>query len=30
MKPLAGDCCVFWSYSTVPAPPTQEGDRCCA
>lgn len=29
MKPLAGDCCVFCSYATVPCPPIQAGDGCC-
>jgi len=24
LKPLAGDCCVFCSYGTVPCPPIQE------
>lgn len=24
LKPLAGDCCVFCSYGTVPCPPVQE------
>lgn len=28
VKPLAGDCCVFCSYGTVPCPPIQEGKRC--
>ncbi|PHS22633.1 MAG: hypothetical protein COA85_11175 [Robiginitomaculum sp.] len=23
LKPLAGDCCVFCSYGTVPCPPVQ-------
>jgi len=23
LKPLAGDCCVFCSYGTVPCPPIQ-------
>jgi len=34
LKPLAGDCCVFCSYGTVPCPPIQEaraggGDAAC-
>lgn len=31
LKPLAGDCCVFCSYGSVPCPPIQEGtsDGCC-
>jgi hypothetical protein len=33
LKPLAGDCCVFCSYGSVPCPPVQaSGDRqpnCC-
>jgi hypothetical protein len=24
LKPLAGDCCVFCSYGSVPCPPVQE------
>ncbi|MFN4241237.1 MAG: GDCCVxC domain-containing (seleno)protein [Erythrobacter cryptus] len=28
LKPLAGDCCVFCSFGTVPCPPVQQG-RCC-
>ena len=31
LKPLAGDCCVFCSYGSVPCPPMQQdgkGDRC--
>jgi hypothetical protein len=35
LKPLAGDCCVFCSYATVPCPPIQaahmagEEGGCC-
>lgn len=33
LKPLAGDCCVYCSYGTVPCPPIQEkgkgGCGCC-
>ncbi|MGJ8529467.1 GDCCVxC domain-containing (seleno)protein [Maritalea sp.] len=29
LKPLAGDCCVYCSYGTVPCPPIQEGKACC-
>ncbi len=35
LKPLAGDCCVFCSYGTVPCPPIQIARRdgaaadCC-
>ena len=36
LKPLAGDCCVYCSYGTVPCPPIQEtvddiggSQRCC-
>lgn len=34
LRPLAGDCCVFCSYGTVPCPPIQEarargGDAGC-
>jgi hypothetical protein len=30
LKPLAGNCCVFCSYGSVPCPPVQSNDRCCA
>ena len=30
LKPKPGDCCVFCSYGTVPCPPKQSGDSCCA
>jgi hypothetical protein len=32
LKPLAGDCCVFCSYGSVPCPPIQENGKgaCCA
>ena len=30
LKPKAGDCCVYCSYGTVPCPPIQAGDACCA
>ncbi|MEJ6397793.1 GDCCVxC domain-containing (seleno)protein [Yoonia sp. 208BN28-4] len=30
LKPLEGDCCVYCSYATVPCPPIQEGNSCCA
>ncbi len=30
LKPLDGDCCVFCSYGTVPCPPVQTGNSCCA
>lgn len=32
LKPLAGDCCVFCSYGSVPCPPIQESgkDSCCS
>jgi hypothetical protein len=31
LKPLAGDCCVFCSYGSVPCPPVQENGKsaCC-
>ena len=34
LKPLAGDCCVYCSYGSVPSPPIQEAgggkaNRCC-
>jgi hypothetical protein len=36
LKPLAGDCCVFCSYGSVPCPPVQatsedkeNADSCC-
>jgi len=32
-KPLAGDCCVYCSFGSVPCPPIQQdgksGDNCC-
>lgn len=28
LQPLAGDCCVFCSYGTVPCPPIQLGNCC--
>ena len=30
LKPKPGDCCVFCSYGTIPCPPIQAGDNCCA
>ncbi len=30
LKPLKGDCCVYCSYGTIPCPPIQAGDDCCA
>jgi hypothetical protein len=30
LKPKPGDCCVYCSYGTVPCPPIQAGDACCA
>ncbi|MCG6882540.1 MAG: hypothetical protein LJE62_02155 [Silicimonas sp.] len=30
LKPMPGDCCVWCSYGTVPCPPVQDGDGCCA
>ena len=31
LRPLAGDCCVFCSYGTVPCPPIQIDGKgsCC-
>ncbi|SMB99629.1 conserved hypothetical protein [Hymenobacter roseosalivarius DSM 11622] len=33
LKPLAGDCCVYCSYGSVPCPPIQEQRKgacgCC-
>jgi len=29
IKPLAGDCCVFCSYGSVPCPPVQADKGCC-
>ncbi|MEH6813957.1 MAG: GDCCVxC domain-containing (seleno)protein [Motiliproteus sp.] len=29
LKPLAGDCCVFCSYGSVPCPPVQVDKGCC-
>ena len=30
LKPQEGDCCVFCSYGSVPCPPIQTGEACCA
>ncbi|PHQ96688.1 MAG: hypothetical protein COB40_07375 [Marinosulfonomonas sp.] len=30
LKPQPGDCCVYCSYGTVPCPPIQAGEDCCA
>ena len=30
LKPKPGDCCVFCSYGTVPCPPIQLNQACCA
>jgi len=30
LKPLEGHCCVFCSYGSVPCPPMQSGESCCA
>ena len=30
LKPMAGDCCVFCSYGSVPCPPIQTDESCCA
>jgi hypothetical protein len=32
LKPLAGDCCVFCSFGSVPCPPIQESGKgsCCS
>ena len=30
LKPKQGDCCVFCSYGSVPCPPIQAGQGCCA
>ncbi|HSS07780.1 MAG TPA: GDCCVxC domain-containing (seleno)protein [Rhodanobacteraceae bacterium] len=29
LRPKAGDCCVFWSYGTLPCPPIQEARSRC-
>jgi len=29
LRPLAGDCCVFCSYSDQLCPPKQTGQPCC-
>ncbi|WP_302050869.1 GDCCVxC domain-containing (seleno)protein [Vibrio coralliilyticus] len=29
LKPLAGNCCVFCSYGTIPCPPIQISGKCC-
>ncbi len=30
LRPKTGDCCVFCSYGSVPCPPMQTAQRCCA
>lgn len=30
LKPKQGDCCVFCSYGSVPCPPIQQSEACCA
>ena len=30
LKPKPGHCCVFCSYGSVPCPPIQTGESCCA
>jgi len=30
LRPKPGDCCVFCSYGSVPCPPVQQDQRCCA
>ena len=30
IRKTSGDCCVFCSYGSVPCPPVQGGDACCA
>ena len=30
LKPEAGDCCVFCSYGSMPCPPIQLNQACCA
>ncbi|MGJ8585659.1 MAG: GDCCVxC domain-containing (seleno)protein [Marinosulfonomonas sp.] len=30
LTPLAGDCCVYCSYGTLPCPPVQSGKNCNA
>jgi len=30
LKPISGHCCVFCSYGSVPCPPMQRGESCCA
>ena len=30
LRPRAGDCCVFCSYGSVPCPPVQAAQSCCA
>jgi hypothetical protein len=29
LRPMAGDCCVFCSFGSVPCPPVQGGDASC-
>jgi hypothetical protein len=30
LRPKPGDCCVWCSFGTVPCPPVQAGEGCCA
>ncbi|WP_281382777.1 GDCCVxC domain-containing (seleno)protein [Povalibacter uvarum] len=30
LRPQAGHCCVFCSYGSVPCPPMQSAESCCA
>lgn len=30
LKPKPGHCCIFCSYGSVPCPPIQAGEQCCA
>ena len=29
LRPMAGDCCVFCSYGSIPCPPVQANQSCC-
>ena len=30
LKPKPGDCCVFYSYGSVPCPSVQQAGRCAS
>ncbi|MGG5506799.1 MULTISPECIES: GDCCVxC domain-containing (seleno)protein [unclassified Myroides] len=30
LKPLAGNCCVFYNYGNIKCPPIQRSNSCCS